>query len=145
MKRDYWILGTVEEVEQTLGSSWTPWAKLEGRDDRQIHSPEAVRQTPEGLQVNVGEFVSSKGYINDEWLTPLFIFAKHQCDGCNYPPHMCCLQVSSFRSFDDYDRLGYLEDDALEDAEIMESDSYRDAEDELNAPPPAGTLKEMEV
>ena len=73
----------------------------------------AVRWSVDGrsILINAGEWSLSRGgYLNDEWLTPRFVYMKHQCDGCHYPPSMCCLQSDECE--DPYDG-NY---DALEEA-----------------------------
>ena len=92
------------------------WARVYGRDDIQVFAASGVRTVEGRLQVNAGEYSRSANrfegaYLNEEWVTPDFVFLKHWCDNCHYPPSMCCL-------------------DALTD------DAYGEAEEELHRMPP---------
>jgi len=127
-------LRTIDDIHTALElPNYVVWARLRDRHDCRIYAPEGVRLTEERLQVNAGEyrFGQPGGYLNEEWLEPAFVYLKHQCDDCRYPPTMCCLQPSSFTWIDDE---AYLEERRDIDDEIMESDSYQHAEDELQRP-----------
>lgn len=137
----YSVIDTREQVLAMMPyPAWTAYARLPGREDWVIYDETGVREVGGTLQVNFGEYDYKKGaYLNEEWITPLMIYVKHQCDGCHYPPSMCCLQPESFRSGDEYDYGGYLNDFAPTDEEIMESDTYHAAEQALWDSPPITT------
>lgn len=134
----YNVLDTREHVLAVLNyPAWTAYARLPGREDWPIYDATGVREDHGGMQINFGEYDSVKGrYLNEEWLAPAMVYIKHQCDGCHYPPSMCCLQPESFRSGDEYDYGGYLEGWAPTDEDIMASDEYEAAEQALWASPP---------
>lgn len=142
----YSVIETREQVLAMMPyQTWTAYARLPGREDWVIYDETGVREVGDTLQVNFGEYDYNKGaYLNEEWITPLMIYVKHQCDGCHYPPSMCCLQLESFRSGDEYDSYGYLEDWAATDEDILESDYYQAAEESLWASPPI-TLRTVEL
>lgn len=132
MPKTYQVLDTVEQVCKVLPyPAFAVFARVAGRQDWAIYDETGVQMRDGVLFVNFGEYHYEKGYLNQEWLKPDMVYMKHQCDGCHYPPSMCCLQVSDFRSFDEYDRLGYLKNWAPDDSEIIESEAYQKAEDEL--------------
>ncbi len=105
-------------------TNYTTWAKLRDRDDWQIYSPDGVRTTVEGrLQINAGEWsYTQQRYLHEEWVTPLFVYLRHQCEGCHYPPSMCCLDVADFVTHpEDYERFD------LEDM-VLGSEAYEQAQ-----------------
>ena len=127
----YQVLDTVEQVKAVLDSpAWLAFARFTDRQDSPAYNETGVRMRDGVLWVNAGEYDYAKGYLNEEWLRPVFVYMKHQCDGCNYPPNMCCLQPSSFAS-----RGAFDEWDPEEDAAIMDSAAYQEAEAELGAFP----------
>ncbi len=126
----YQVLDTVEQVKAVWNSPvWVVFARFGDRQDWPIYNETGVRMHDGVLQVNAGEYHFERGYLNEEWLKPEFVYMKHQCDGCHYPPNMCCLQPSSFRSYrnDEWD--------PDEDDLIMSSDAYIGAEAALGAWP----------
>ena len=101
MSNTYLTVATVEEVKATLESSaWFVYARFLDREDTPIYDETGVRMSDGELWVNAGEWHHAKGYLNEEWLKPAFVYIKHKCDGCSYPPSMCCLQPQP-RYYDD--------------------------------------------
>lgn len=132
MPHTYQVLDTAEQVVKVLFfPAWTVYARIHGRQDWVIYDETGVRSADGELWVNAGEYEYGKGYKNEEWVKPSFVYMKHQCDGCHYPPNMCCLQPNDFRGSDDYDHNGYLESWARDDDDILSSDAYERAEQDL--------------
>lgn len=146
MKRKYWLLDTVESIQSAFaGSQWHMWAAFADRDDCEIYDPQGVRLHEGVLQVNAGQWRTLDGYENEEWLAPLFVFTKHPCEGCHYPPHMCCLQPGDFRDGDEFDSYGYLKDSAPSDDDILSSDHYERAQQHKDTPPAGAVLVELDI
>lgn len=94
-RRKFATIATEAHAHQVLngGTPYFVWARLTDRDDHPIYGHGGVRTVNGQLQVNVGEWSGAKEeYINEEWVVPRFVFLVHHCDGCHYPPNMCCLQ-----------------------------------------------------
>ena len=91
----YMKLETIDAIRTVIASNtqYSCYARLADRNDCYLYDVSGVRLVNDQLQINAGEWSYAKnGYINDEWLTPRFVYMKHYCDGCTYPPDMCCLQ-----------------------------------------------------
>lgn len=76
---------------------WSVYAQLPDRHNALIPWRFGIRERDGVLQANIGEYryfpnYTTGEYISDEWVTPSLIFAMHKCEGCHYPPDMCCLQ-----------------------------------------------------
>ncbi len=127
MPNTYLVLETVEDVKAVWTSpAWGVFARFIDRQDWPIYNETGVRMADGELWVNAGEYSFERGYLNEEWLKPAFVYMKHQCDGCHYPPSMCCLQPTDFRSLD-FDREWSPE----LDEDTMNSDAYQEAEARL--------------
>lgn len=91
----YQTLTTIAEIEAVIDSqtNYSAYARLKDGHDVPLYAKSAVRFAFNVVQINAGEWSPSKnGYLNEEWVTPRFVYMKHWCDGCHYPPDMCCLQ-----------------------------------------------------
>lgn len=133
MSKQYLVLDNIDQVRRVKAAPvWSVWAKLPDRDDVYLWDMSGIREIPDGsMQINAGEWDAAKlQYINEEWVTPQFVFMLHMCEGCSYPPHMCCLQPRQWEP--DWD----VEENYQADQEVMESDEYQQAEAELWAGPP---------
>lgn len=139
----YYTLQTAGHIQEAIIGPfhWSVWARIPGRDDVRVWSPDGVRELTGQLQINAGEWSPSANryegaYLNEEWLTPRFVFLRHKCEGCHYPPNMCCLQVDASVPIDpDFPYLGEEWDSELE-AEILNSEEYDEAVGELDRTPP---------
>lgn len=146
MRKTYHVLDTDEQVKKVLPyPAFSVYARISGRQDWVIYDETGVQMRDGVLFVNAGEYQYGKGYLNEEWLQPEMVYMKHQCDGCHYPPNMCCLQPNDFRGSDDYDHNGHLEPWARDDDDILSSEAYERAEQELWRAPTDVNPRLMEV
>lgn len=113
------LLTTSEQVDRIFsdwGSYWELYARVEGRHDSPLPLRSCIRERDGVLETNVGEYtfagVGQGEMLTEEWVRPIIIYAKHQCEGCHYPPDMCCMGPNaSDEAFNAYTTASYLFDD----------------------------------
>ena len=141
MPIQYLTLANVEEVRATMESgTWSAYARFIDRQDSPIYDISGVRMTDNELWVNAGEWHHAKGYLNEEWLKPAFVYMKHRCEGCHYPPNMCCLQPQPRYRDDSFYQV--IDEDF---AEYLSSDEYQDNIEALERFPEGVNPRVLEV
>ena len=76
---------------------WSLWAVFPSRLMSQhwhVVRPEGIREVAGRIEVNMVEFdYTTNAYKGEDWRTPTHLYMTHQCEGCHYPPDMCCETV----------------------------------------------------
>ena len=88
------ITTMADALEALESFRWSLWAVLPPTvmtHHWMVVTPAGIREVDGQLQVNMIEFdYATESYKGEDWRTPLHVYVKHQCDGCHYPPDMCC-------------------------------------------------------
>lgn len=86
---------TLADALAVLNSEmWSLWAIFPSTVMGQswlVIRPDGIREVGGQIQVNMVDFDYSTGaYKGEDWRTPYHLYMTRWCDGCHYPPDMCC-------------------------------------------------------
>jgi hypothetical protein len=117
---------------------WSLWAVFPRTIiDQHWHVPtvDGIREQDGQFQVNfTGYDFTTRTYQGEDWRTPALVYMRHHCEGCHYPPSMCCASVSGLDGEEHKDER----EDALDEA-------YEALEEQSIEPTSAYTVVELEA
>lgn len=85
------LADALEVLESEMWSLWAIFPPTVMNQHWLVVRPEGIRDVDGRIEVNMIEFDYARmGYSGEDWRTPDHIYMTHQCEGCHYPPDMCC-------------------------------------------------------